>query len=158
MYTKQLKTIMAALAVTVLMSLGAFAADSSQEQMEGHDMKGNAPAGMKIHEAEVDGYRLEYRLIDMKAKMKDMENMPEMEDTHHLMVYVKTSSGDPVSQAMAGYLIENPDGTEQKKMTMAMAGGFGADINLEQQGSYTVKAKIMAEKNKLIDSFSLNIE
>ena len=158
MYTKHLKTIMAALAVTVLMTLGAFASDPSHEQMEGHDMEGNAPAGMKIHESRVDGYHLEYRLIDMKAKMKDMENMPEMEDTHHLMVYVKDRNGKPVSEAMAGYLIENPDGTEQKKMTMAMAGGFGADINLEQQGTYTVKTKIMAEKNKLMDSFPLDIE
>ena len=64
--------------------------------------QGMGQGGMKIHTATVDGYQLSYELIDMKARMKGMKNMPEMKDSHHLMVYVKDKDGNPVENAQGG--------------------------------------------------------
>ncbi len=90
--------------------------------------------------------------------MKGMENMPEMTATHHLMVYIKDPRGQIVDKAKAGYLMENPDGTEQKPMTMAINGGFGADVALDQPGAYTIKTKVMAGEAKRIDSFDYEMK
>jgi len=125
----------------------------------GHgSMDHSSHMGDLIHETEVDGYQMAYHLIDMREKMKGMENMPEMAATHHLMVYIKDPQGRMVDQAKAGYLVENPDGTEQKAMTMAMSGGFGADIALDRPGTYTIKTKVMAGEAKLIDSFDYEMK
>ncbi|MFO7752432.1 MAG: hypothetical protein R6V41_04865 [Desulfobacteraceae bacterium] len=158
MHKKNVQTLVGAIALFALMSIPAAASDTSHDGMAKHDMDKSGHAGKKIHEADVDGYHLEFRLIDMKEKIKDMENAPEMEDTHHLMVYVTNPEGTAVSDAAAGYLIENPDGTLQKKMAMAMTGGFGADISLDQKGDYAIKVKVLAENKKLTKSFSYKME
>ena len=125
----------------------------------GHgSMDHSSHMGDLIHETEVNGYQMAYHLIDMREKMKGMENMPEMAATHHLMVYIKDPQGQMVDQAKAGYLLGNPDGTEQKAMTMAMSGGFGADVVLDQPGTYTIKTKVMAGEAKLIDSFDYEMK
>ena len=79
--------------------------------------------------------------------------MPEMKAAHHLMLFVKTHGGTAVTDAMVGYLLENPDGTVQKAMTMGMFGGYGADVNLGQAGTYTIKVKALANKEKFVDEF-----
>lgn len=114
--------------------------------------------GEMIHQSTVDGHEFTYQLIDMREKMKGMENMPEMKATHHLMVYVKDDAGNMVEQAKAGFLIENPDGSDQRVMTMPMSGGHGADIALETPGSYTVKTKVIAGDQTMMDSFSHEVK
>ena len=59
---------------------------------------------------------------------------------------------------MVGYLVKNPDGTLQKAMTMGMSGGYGADVDLSQAGTYIIKVKALAEKNKLVDEFQYEIK
>lgn len=115
-------------------------------------------AGMLIKESEVDGYKFAYHLIDMKEKMKNMKNMPEMKDTHHLMLYIKAPHGHAVDKGKVGYLLKNPDGTDQKKMTMVMSGGYGADINLGAKGKYTIKTKVVSGKDMLIDNFEYEVK
>lgn len=110
--------------------------------------------GMKIHASKVDGYTFEYRLIDMKEKIKGMANMPEMKDTHHLMVFVKDTRGTVVNAAKVGYLIrENGSGDIQKKMAMGMNNGFGADVTLAPGNHYRIKTKVMADGKKFMDAF-----
>jgi len=140
--------------------------EKTMETMAGHDMSSHAMdmsahGGMMIHSSMVDGYALTYELIDMKEKMKDMKgmkDMPEMKATHHLMMFVKKHEGAAVTDAMVGYLVKNPDGTLQKAMTMGMSGGYGADVDLSQVGTYTIKVKALAEKNKLVDEFSYEVK
>ncbi len=125
--------------------------DHSGSMDAGH---GDHASGMKIHESHRDGYVFEYRLIDMKEKMKNMKNMPEMKDTHHLMVFVKDAHGAAVKTAKVGYFIEEKgSGTVQKKMAMAMNNGFGADVTLEPGNHYQIKTKVMAGSKKLMDEF-----
>lgn len=145
-----------AVAVTLILTL-TFPAIAGNSGHEGHGHGGH-DSGKGIRHAHVDGHHLSYKLIDMKEKMKGMKNMPEMKDTHHLMVYVKDSDGKVVDKAKVGYLIGSPDGSDQKKMAMGMAGGFGADVNLEKKGVYKIKTKIVAGEKKLMDAFEYEVK
>lgn len=110
----------------------------------------------------VDGYQLEYEFVDIREKMKDMKemghSMENMTATHHLMVFIKDAQGEPVVADQAGFLIEGPDGREQKAMAMNMSGGHGADIDLSTPGEYTIKTKAVAGDVKLIDSFAYSVK
>ena len=131
----------------------------SQEMgSSGHGMSQGGHSGMKIHSAQVEGYQFSYELIDMKERMKGMENMPEMKHTHHLMVYVNDEDGRPVENAKAGYLIEGPDGETQKAMSMGMGGGYGADVNFDKPGAYTIKTKVAAGDKTMMDSFEYEVK
>ena len=129
----------------------------NHEMTAGHDMAmdhGDNGFGMKIHTSVQDGYTIEYRLIDMKEKLKGMKNMPQMKDTHHLMVFVKDPHGTHVKNAKVGYLIEEEgSGATQKKMAMGMNGGFGADVTLNKGHHYKIKAKMLAGEKMLMDEF-----
>jgi len=114
-----------------------------------------AHMGDLIHESAVEGYHLAYHLIDMQQHTAGMKDMPM---THHLMVFVQGPDGKAVTEAKAGYLVKNPDGTDQKVMTMAMNKGFGADVNLKAKGVYTIKAKIVAPDKQLLDSFPYEVK
>jgi len=126
----------------------------NHEMTAGHDMAmdhGDNGFGMKIHTSVQDGYTIEYRLIDMKEKLK---GMPQMKDTHHLMVFVKDPHGAHVNNAKVGYLIEEEgSGATQKKMAMGMNNGFGADVTLNKGHHYKIKAKMLAGEKMLMDEF-----
>ena len=132
----------------------------------GHGKEGSdhsAHTGENIHNSMKEGYALAYHLIDMKAQMAAMEEHAQahgahkMEMTHHLMVYLTDSDGNPLKDAKVGYLVVNPDGTNQKLMCMHMKGGFGADINLTQKGTYTIKTKAVSGDTKIMDQFSYKV-
>lgn len=131
--------------------------DKTMDAHGSHDMTSEngqtSHGGETIHSSMVEGYHLTYKLIDMAAKMKGMKNMPEMKATHHLMLFIQSHGGEAMKTATVGFLIENPDGTLQKKMSMAMASGYGADVELAQAGTYTIKIKALAGKNKIVDQF-----
>jgi len=126
----------------------------NHEMTAGHEMAmdhGDNGFGMKIHTSVQDGYTIEYRLIDMKEKLK---GMPQMKDTHHLMVFVKDPHGAHVNNAKVGYLIEEEgSGATQKKMAMGMNNGFGADVTLNKGHHYKIKAKMLAGEKMLMDEF-----
>ncbi len=149
-------------AVLTLAAMPAFSQDHKHggHDMDhsGHDMDHSGHKGALIHESTVNGHGLAYHLIDMMEKMKGMKNMPEMKNTHHLMVYVKGPDGKVVDKAKVGYLLKGPGGADQKAMCMAMSGGFGSDVNLEKKGKYTIKTKIMAGGVKLVDSFEYEVK
>ena len=110
-----------------------------------------------IRETTVDNYYLIYNLIDMRERMKGMENMPPMENTHHLMVYIHSPENKTVGDASVGYLITAPDGEKQKVMTMGMGDGYGADINLGKTGTYIISVKAVFDDTDLRDSFEYEI-
>lgn len=105
--------------------------------------------------SQVDGYQLEYQFIDMKEKLKGMEqHMQGMTATHHLMVFIKNAQGETVAADKVGFLVAGPDGKDQKVMAMGMSGGYGADITLSVPGEYTIKTKAVMGDQKLVDSFT----
>lgn len=126
------------------------------EQMDQMDHSGHR--GANIHNSSVDGHSLAYHLIDLREKMKDMENMPEMQATHHMMVYVVSPEGAPVAEAKVGYLVIGPDGNRQRLMAMGMQDGFGADVDFRTAGTYTVRTKAVAGDTTLLDKFTYEVE
>ncbi len=121
-----------------------------------HNMSDDSTMEKPFHKSMVDGYNLKYKLIDMRAKMKDMKGVEHVKATHHLMVYKSMKHGThvmPVAKAKVGFLVEFSDGKKATAMAMAMGGGFGADINLGQKGKYTIKTKVVDGDKKLVDEF-----
>ncbi|MBS3778766.1 MAG: hypothetical protein KGY41_00065 [Desulfovermiculus sp.] len=117
--------------------------------------------GELIHTSTVDSHELAYHLIDMEgagAEMEAKDSLGGQKPTHHLMLYVTDPKGNPVNKARAGFLIKGPEGIEQKTMAMAMADGFGADISLHKPGEYSIKTKLVSEKQTLMDGFVYTTE
>ncbi|MBU1171906.1 MAG: hypothetical protein KKD44_20320 [Proteobacteria bacterium] len=114
--------------------------------------------GDAIHTGKVDGYTMDYRMMDMRENMKKMGHMEgmDMKATHHLMVTVKGPNG-PV-KGQAGYMVTGPDGKTQKAMCMAMGDGFGADISMMNPGTYTIKTKVTADGKNLTDEFTYDLK
>ncbi|HEY6000339.1 MAG TPA: hypothetical protein VI078_13705 [bacterium] len=136
-------------------------AQSGHESMAGHDMKkmeGNRH-GTRIREAKVEGFTIEYYLIDMREMAKSQEHMGHETGmakmkSHHLMTYVTGADAKPVTDAKVGYLIVGAGGAEQKAMAMAMDGGYGADVDLTAAGPDKVTVKIVAGAKTLLDEFT----
>jgi hypothetical protein len=147
------------ISLTVLFALTVYAA----EEMKSHDMQmsNSGQTGKLIREANLEGYRFSYHLIDMQAQMKNMEGMQhnmQQIGTHHLMLDIQDAEGKTIDSAQVGYLIIGPDGSEQKVMTMGMSGAYGADINLSKPGEYIIKCKAVVGEKKLLDEFKYKID
>jgi hypothetical protein len=169
-------------AAAAALALG-FRGEGALAQMshEGHEMHGGAmtggygapaapvakPAGAAVRDAKVQGYALAYRIYswdERNVMMKGMEGMrmAGMDDsgkaTNHLMVFVKGPDGKEVADGKVGFVVIGPDKTEQKTLTMAMGGGYGADVILKAKGAYTVKTKVVAGSATLLDEFSYTVK
>ena len=157
-----------ACAVLLILNLTSFAAHHGDQKgshkMGDHKMSGmdhSAHRGDNIHNATVDGYQLAYHLIDMReqmAKMKNKTAMKGMTATHHMMVYVMGPDGQKVDQAQVGYLVTGPDNQKQKLMCMSMKGGFGADVNFQERGNYSIKTKVVSNGKTLMSAFSYEVK
>ena len=144
--------------ICLVFTIGLALPLQAEEKMDHSGMSHGSHAGQLIRETMVEGYGLTYRLIDMQARMKDMADMPEMEATHHLMLFVHHPEEKSIEQPNVGFLVEGPNGKTQKVMAMAMSGGFGADLDLSEKGDYTIKSKAVFGEIKLIDGFEYTIE
>jgi len=121
--------------------------------------------GKFIRSAVVEGYEFRYYLIDMKAKMakiaKINKEMAAMDmgkmKSHHLMLYILDKNKRKVSEGRVGYQLVDADGKKQKTMTMAMSGGYGADVDM-RPGTYKIMAKALLKDTKLMDSFEFTLK
>lgn len=161
MKTKLLKI---ATVITVALTLCSAASAMEDMKMDG-DKSGRM--GQFIHTSTVDGYKLDYHLIDNKAQMEKMEDMKGMSmaeggaeqmKSHHLMVYITNPDGKMIEDAKVGYLVVDPAGAKQKAMAMGMKGGLGADVEMKAKGEYTVNVKIVAGDAKVIDKITYEVK
>lgn len=149
----------------VSIAVGAYAF-GSEEKHEGTDqgsltkeMSHEGHEGAGIHESSVEGHQFTYELIDIMAKMEGQEGVDMSKvKSHHMMVYITDPEGDIVTGAKVGFKVVGPDGSEQKVMAMAMAGGYGADVDFKAAGSYKIATKAVYADNKLIDRFSYEVK
>ena len=136
---------------------------------EGHGATAAAPApqGVALREAKVQGVSLVYRLYSWDERnlmMKGMEGMvmPGMDAsgkaTNHLMVFIKDGAGKELSDGKVGFLLTGPDKAEQKTLTMAMGGGYGADVTLKAPGTYTIKTKAVFGERTVVDEYSYTVK
>jgi hypothetical protein len=121
------------------------------------------PQGVVIRESSVQGHAFTYRLYswdERNVMMKGMEGdeMAGMDasgtSSHHLMVFVKDAAGKELSGGKVGFILTGPDKTEQKTLTMAMSGGYGADVALRAKGAYAIRAKAVFGDRTLNDDFT----
>jgi hypothetical protein len=119
--------------------------------------------GAMIRQAKVEGHSLHYHLLSWKERdllMKGMEKMemPGMDQsgkaTHHLLLYLGSPNGKNVTGAKVGFQITAPDGSVQSTLTMAMQGGYGADVALAAKGPYRVRMKAEIDAAVLADEFT----
>lgn len=154
---KSIRMITVSFVIMALMMLlpAAAGAQSDHDQMTDHE---SHKPGKLIRETTVNGYKLTYRLIDIREQMEKTADKSEISATHHLMLFIQTPDGEPVTSAKVGFLIESNQKADQKVMAMGMAKGFGADIYLNGAGQYTIKSKTVFGNQKLIDSFEYKPE
>jgi len=107
----------------------------------------SAHTGKKIHESHVQDFRLTYHLLELPGN-----------NFHHLMVYIIDGQGNSVTKGKVGYLIESPDGSNQKVMTELMGNAFGANVNFQISGKYTIRTKVVFDNVKLLDKFTFEIK
>lgn len=119
--------------------------------------------GAMIRQTKVEGYSLHYHLLSWKERdllMKGMEKMemPGMDQsgkaTHHLLLYIGGPDGKSIPSAKVGFQITAPDGSVQSTLTMAMQGGYGADVALAAKGPYRVRMKAEIDAAVLADEFT----
>lgn len=123
--------------------------------------------GAMIREAKLQGFSLHYHLlswVERNLLMKGMEGMemPGMDRsgkaTHHLLLYLGGADGKGIPTAKVGFQITSPDGSVQTTLTMAMQGGYGADVALAAKGTYRVKMKAEIGAVVLADEFTYNVK
>ncbi|WP_303722199.1 hypothetical protein [Malonomonas rubra] len=105
----------------------------SMEKMEhgsGMDMGGKM---IMLQDEEVDGVMGAAHLLDVKEKMA----AHGMSQTHHLMIGFMNNEGDALGDGTVAVKVEAPDGNVSEPiMMMGMKDAFGADITLDQKGTY----------------------
>ncbi len=108
--------------------------DHGKMDHDGMEMHGDM---IMLGEQEVDGIEAMVHLKDVSAQMAKMK----MDFTHHFMVmFVDTSSGEPVEEGTVAVKVTGPGGKTAKPVKlMGMQGHFGADIPLKAKGEYKLE-------------------
>ncbi len=123
--------------------------------------------GVLITKKTVEGYSLEYRLLNLEERkdlMKGMEGMKMhgMSDspdvTNHLVVYAKEGAGQKSVTAKIGFNITNPDGSSFKTLTMGMQDGYGADVIFNAKGNYKIQMKAVIAGKTINDEISYEMK
>lgn len=102
--------------------------------------------GVFLNSSTINGYQFDYYLLHFKDR-----------NTHHLMVYINGLKGESTKKTKVGFLVVGSDGSKQKMMAMGMKGAFGADMDFQKKGLYTVKTKALIGGKKLFDKFTYTI-
>ena len=148
---KKTAIIIAAVTFAFSAPLASFAMDHDSMPMDHGSMKmehggGMMAMGKLAHEEVVDGVKATFKIIDIKAKMKEMG----MKETHHIMVVLTDpKSGGKLSEGEVKVKVTGPDKKEQVKELMGMEGGFGSDFTMPEKGKYEVMAKFKLKDGKV---------
>ncbi|MFH1351372.1 MAG: hypothetical protein ABII26_10630 [Pseudomonadota bacterium] len=132
--------IILALLFTVFLANPTFSGDTNQT------MDHSSHVGEKIHEANVEGYHFAYHLVDLKK-----------EPIRHLMVYIMGPDGKQVEEAKVGFLVNGPEGSNQKLMAEGMKGSFGANVDFKARGIYKIKMKVVTGGKNLFEEFTYEV-
>ena len=104
-----------------------------------HSSHGTAKKGdihkemLTVGEQSVDGVKAIVYLNDVKATMAKMG----MKETHHLMIHFYAKDGKTIETGTVAVKVKGPEGKEGGAIkAIGMDEHFGADVILEQKGSY----------------------
>ena len=153
---KKAAMVIVAASLALSAPLTSLAMDHDSMPMEHGSMKmehgGGHMMGKVAHEEVVDGVKATFKIMDVKAKMKEMG----MKETHHLMVeFTDAKNGKNLSEGTVMVKIMAPDKSEQTKELMAMPGmegmgaGFGSDLVMPEKGKYGIMTKFKLADGKV---------
>lgn len=122
---------------------GSHSGSSSMGSMDHGAMKDDGHGGMHMDAATVmlpdqtvEGIKAMAHVKDAKAAMAKMG----MKETHHLAVAFVGKDGKQITEGTVAVKIEDPAGMVGEPIPlMGMQGHFGADIVLDNKGSYKFK-------------------
>ncbi|MDT8316539.1 MAG: hypothetical protein RQ824_00920 [bacterium] len=153
-------------AASILTAIMVFASGASaemdhqhnhkQRQME-HSSDGMAMSQpMKMHSIDVDGYKLDFHIMDQKAFRKYMDNMGHTSHkmregmSHYVMVDISDKDGGKIKRSKMKLKIISPGNKESEKVAFPMMGSFGSEFDMTEKGEYQIMTlfKINDEKHK----------
>ena len=130
-----------------------------ESKMEGHGMMS---MGDKVFEGKAGPWKVEARLVDMKAQMAKSKvsekMMAKMKHTHHLAFSLEDADAKHVTEGKGTVTVTGPDTKEAKYDLMGMQGHFGADITLNKPGEYAFDVDIESGGKKGTSTFHHTIK
>ncbi|MEW6486659.1 MAG: hypothetical protein AB1578_01935 [Thermodesulfobacteriota bacterium] len=155
---------------------GCAAATPGSPSLGMRDPATGEPAGRAIRQVSVDGYRLDYYLLDpADSGIAGKARVP----ARHLMLYVAGRDGSTVEDAAVTFAIAEPSGgssrvhayytkgrrviralspRERPADAVAMEGGYGADLNLGVRGAHRISTEVAMGSVILRDEFVHTVE
>ena len=122
---------------------GSMSGMHGESKMEGHGMMS---MGDKVFEGKAGPWKVEARLVDMKAQMAKSKvsekMMAKMKHTHHLAFSLEDADAKHVTEGKGTVTVTGPDNKTVTSDLTGMQGHFGADITLDKPGKYEFSAEI----------------
>lgn len=127
-----------------------------QKKME-HSSNGMSMSeGMEMHSIDVDGYKLNFHIMNGKSFRTYMDNMGHTSHkmregmSHYVMVDISDKDGNKIKRSKVKLKIITPSGKESEKVAFPMMGNFGSEFNMTEKGNYQIMTlfKIKDEKHK----------
>jgi hypothetical protein len=139
---------------------GSMSGMHGESKTEGHGMM---KMGDKVFEGKAGPWKVEARLVDMKAQMAKSKvsekMMAKMKHTHHVMFSLEDPEAKKlVTEGKGTVTVTGPDKKEAKYDLVGMQGHFGADITLDEAGKYGFSAEIESGGKKGTASFHHTIK
>lgn len=169
MQRRRFSTVLVSGIALAAVGAGCAVAQPAGSGVKMRDAATGAPAGENIRQATVEGYRLEYYLLDLPGAAAARG------PTHHLMLYLAGPDGTPIQDAKVVYRVSSPGGprpevtafyAKGRRVTragadgaggVAMEGGYGADITLGDRAGYRVATQVAAGAVTLRDEFAYEV-
>jgi hypothetical protein len=157
------KITVSILTAIMVFASGASVAMEHQHGLQMQDSKGmkmskkmDMSDGMKMHSIDVDGYKLNFHIMDHKAFRSYMDNMGheshKMREgmSHYVMVDISDKDGNKIKRAKVKLKIITPSSKESEKVAFPMMGSFGSEFDMTEKGKYQIMTlfKIKDEKHK----------
>ena len=147
------------IAVSVLTGIMIFASGASAEmdhQQMQHSQGMNMSEGMKMHSLDVDGYKLNFHIMDRKSFRSYMDNMGHKSHkmregmSHYIMVEISDKDGKKIKRSKVRLKIITPGSKETEKVAFPMMGSFGSEFDMTGKGEYQIMThfKIKDKKHK----------
>ena len=161
---KEIAAIIGGVILTMAGSTHAQMDHSMHEQggMSGemkHEESMKMPSGMEMHAMEIDGYKVNFHIMDQKAFRNYMDNMGhkthKMKEgmTHYIMMDITDKEGNKIKKAKVKLKVIDPSGKNQENVAFPMTGNFGAEFDMAHKGKYQIMTLFKAKSDKHHDGF-----
>ena len=144
----------------VVFTFGISGAYAAMDHQHSHQMQGskamNMSDGMEMHSIDVDGYKLNFHIMNGKAFRTYMDNMGHKSHnmregmSHYIMVDIADKDGAKIKRAKVKLKIISHGKKETERLAFPMMGSFGSEFKMTEKGKYQIMTlfKIKDKKHK----------